>query len=234
MTASAEPPPLILMATGRDRAGMRGYDSERYRVLTVPSGTILCRWVRDLRPDVVMLDAELDDMTGPEAYRALCAAFQVGQEVPILMLTNGTPTPAERIAALRAGAWDCFEAPHSADQLALQCETDLAAKRGLDSVLGGGLFDPATGLYTRTGLARRTRELGALMARTHSALACLVFAPDHPVAPRAARRERISRRSLRGRHSGRGGDRRDPGPLRRADDAGTPRAGAGTVRGAEG
>src|SRR5258708_9777917 len=39
-------------------------------------------------------------------------------------------------------------------------------------------MDPATGLHSRTGLARGARELGALMARTHGALACVVFAVD--------------------------------------------------------
>src|SRR5260370_26690609 len=39
-------------------------------------------------------------------------------------------------------------------------------------------MDPATGLHSRTGLARRARGRGALMARIHGALACVVFAVD--------------------------------------------------------
>src|SRR5439155_22489216 len=38
--------------------------------------------------------------------------------------------------------------------------------------------DPATGLHTRPALARRARELGALMSRGRGALACVVFALD--------------------------------------------------------
>src|SRR5207249_871318 len=36
--------------------------------------------------------------------------------------------------------------------------------------------NPATGLHSRPALARRARELGALMVRGRGALACVVFA----------------------------------------------------------
>ncbi len=46
-------------------------------------------------------------------------------------------------------------------------------------------MDPTTGLHSRSGLARRARELGALMSRNRGALACVVFAVEaEPADPK--------------------------------------------------
>src|SRR2546422_2131987 len=67
----------------------------------------------------------------------------------------------------------------------LSLETYLQAKRNIDVALAG-LMDPATGLHTRPALARRARELGALMSRARGGLACVVFALDaHAADPKA-------------------------------------------------
>src|SRR4029077_10349473 len=84
-------------------------------------------------------------------------------------------TPEERVAALRAGAWDVL--PHSGDaeELSLKLQTYVQAKRNIDLALSGALVDPTSGVHSRPALARRARELGALMAREHGALACVMF-----------------------------------------------------------
>jgi PleD family two-component response regulator len=98
----------------------------------------------------------------------------------VLILAPDKPTPEQRVAALRAGAWDFLRYPGGPEDLSLKVQAYVQAKRNIDIALGDGLADPTTGLHNRYGLARRARELGALMARRHGALACLVFAlePD--------------------------------------------------------
>ena len=78
----------------------------------------------------------------------------------------------------------------------LSLETHLQAKRNIDVAIAG-LVDPATGLHTRPALARRARELGALMSRARGGLACVVFALEAgPADPKAgsllARSARVS------------------------------------------
>lgn len=178
--------PVVLIAVGRDRSLTRTLDPAGYHVIEVTTAARALDRARNTRPDVIILDAELSDVTGLEACRLFRGEPHIARNIPILLLTSGPPTPEQRVSALRAGAWDFLRHPGDPDELALKLETYIQAKRNIDATLAEGLFDPATGLHSRPGLARRARELGALMARHHGALACVVFAVDEtPVDPRA-------------------------------------------------
>jgi PleD family two-component response regulator len=178
--------PVILVAVGRERSLARTLDPAGYQVIEVATAARALERARDTRPDIIILDTDLTDLTGLEACRLFRGEPHIGRNVPILLLTAGPPTPEQRVTALRAGVWDFLRHPGEPDELTLRLETYVQAKRNIDATLAEGLFDPATGLHSRPGLARRARELGALMARHHGALACVVFAVDAtPADPRA-------------------------------------------------
>jgi len=178
MTGTAPAPPLILIAANPEHALARVLEGRHYTVVQVPSGTQALEWVRDGRPDAIILDADLPDMPGIDACRLLHSDQWIGHTVPTLILAPNKPTPEQRVAALRAGAWDFLLYPPDPEELSLCLETYLQGKRNIDVALAAGLVDPATGLHTRPALARRARELGALMSRGRGALACVVFALD--------------------------------------------------------
>jgi len=166
---------------------MRALGPTGYSVLESATASRALDRARDTRPDIIILDSDLPDLTGLEACRLFRGEPHIGRNVPILLLTSGPPTPDQRVTALRAGVWDFLRHPGDADELSLKLETYIQAKRNIDATLAEGLIDPTTGLHSRPGLARRARELGALMARHHGALACVVFAVDsNPTDPRAA------------------------------------------------
>ncbi len=178
--------PVVLTAVGRERSLTRVLGPTGYTVVEVPTAVRALERARDMRPDIIILDTELTDLTGLEACRLFRGEPHIGRNVPILLLTSGPPTPEQRVTALRAGVWDFLRHPGDPDELTLKLETYVQAKRNIDATLAEGLFDPSTGLHSRPGLARRARELGALMARHHGALACVVFAVDStPADPRA-------------------------------------------------
>jgi PleD family two-component response regulator len=132
---------------------------------------------RAARPDLIILGAELSDIAGVEVCRTLRGDQPVGG--PPIVIVMGQPAGRElRLAALRAGAWECLAPPHDAEEILLKLHTFIEAKREADRARSEGLLDPATGLYNRLGLAGRARELGALALRDHSALACVVLAVD--------------------------------------------------------
>jgi PleD family two-component response regulator len=179
-------PPVILIAVGRERSLAPLLGPNGYSVVEVPTAARALDRARDTRPDIIILDTELTDLTGLEACRLFRGEPHIGRNVPILLLTSGPPTPEQRVTALRAGVWDFLRHPGDPDELALKLETYVQAKRNIDATLAEGLVDPTTGLHSRPGLARRARELGALMARHHGGLACVVFAMDaNPADPRA-------------------------------------------------
>src|SRR2546425_12501994 len=178
MTATAPAPPLILIAADPEHSLAGVLEGGYYAMVQVNTGPLALEWVRDARPDLIILDAELPDMSGIDACRLLQSDLRIGHTVPTLILAPDKPTPEQRVAALRAGVWDFLPYPPDPEELSLTLQTYLQAKRNVDVALAAGLVDPATGLHSRPALARRARELGALMTRGRPALACVVFALD--------------------------------------------------------
>src|SRR5437667_11685743 len=176
MTATASAPPLILIAAIPEHSLASVFQGRHYAVVQVHTATLAAEWVRDVRPDTIIIDAELTDMSGIDACRLLHSDTHIGHKVPTLILAPNKPTPEQRVAALRAGVWDFLPYPPDPEELSLTLQTYLQAKRNVDVALAAGLVDPATGLHSRPALARRARELGALMMRGRGARACVVFA----------------------------------------------------------
>jgi CheY-like chemotaxis protein len=179
--------PVVLIAVRRERSIAPLLEPNGYFVVQASTGARAIERARETRPDVIILDADLPDMLGIDVCGAVRRDPLVGRHVPILILAADKPTPEQRVTAIRAGVWDFLPYPIEQDDLALKLEAYVQAKRSIDAALADGMIDPVTGLHSRSGLARRARELGALMARHHGGLACVVFAVEgQPADPRAA------------------------------------------------
>jgi len=127
-------------------------------------------------------DAIIVHVSAPgSAALALCQELRDGEDTaltPLLLWSEQPFTQDERLAALRAGAWDCLAPGTDREGMLAQLSTFARAKRGADRANGDGLVDPITGLYNRHGLARRARELNSQAFRDHAALACVAFSLD--------------------------------------------------------
>jgi diguanylate cyclase (GGDEF)-like protein len=181
--------PLVLLAGNGQEATrwLRGLlEGGGYAVLQERSGQHALDRARTTEPDVILVDAELPDMAGVELCRTLRADPRVSASTPILLAIRDAATRAQRLAALRAGAWECIAPPHDADEILLKIAAYVHAKLDADRARTEGLLDAMTGLYNRQGLARRARELGSQAFREHGPLACVVLALDvEPVDPAA-------------------------------------------------
>ena len=133
---------------------------------------------RSTEPDLIIVDAELPDMPGADLCRTLRTDPRVSSSTPILLAVREPASRAQRLAALRAGAWDCITPPHDADEILLKLGSYVRAKLDADRARAEGLLDSPTGLYNRQGLARRARELGSQAFRDHGPLACVVLVVD--------------------------------------------------------
>ena len=187
MGVTSAAPPVVLIAAPQEHAlGRVLKDTPYSAAVQVHTGTLALAWAPDLRPDTIILDADLPDMTGIDTCRLLHNDLRIGHNVPILILAVDKPTPEQRVTALRAGAWDFLPFPLEAEELSLKLQTYVHAKRSIDLALTEAVLDPGSGLHSRPALARRARELGALMTRKHGGLACIVFDLDpDPADPRA-------------------------------------------------
>jgi PleD family two-component response regulator len=178
--------PAIILTAGVEEPSLASMLArDRYDVVHVPSGTLALKWARDLQPDAIVLDEELPDMAGIDACRLLSSDLRIRGKVPLLVLAPDEPSSAQRLSAIRAGAWDVLPRRDDYEELLLKLQTYIPRKQEADPAHGEGTVDTMTGLHSRPAFVRRARELSALMARKHGALACLVFALEvDPAEPK--------------------------------------------------
>ena len=159
-----------------------------YRVLSVASGRELLEQAPELEPDVVLLDANLQDVDSIVVCRRLRLHRAVSWHTPVIMITSTPATKQQRLAALEAGAWDYLSLGLNAEELLLKVDAFTRVKLETDHVLEEDT-EPASGLYTKRGLERRARELVSDAFRRHAPLACValsVEAEAHQARPAAA------------------------------------------------
>ncbi len=172
--------PLALLASDREQSTrwiVSLLESGSYAVLRERTGQHALQRARATQPDVVIVDADLPGMGGVDFCRVLRSDARISGSTPIYLVQE-QPSREQRLAALRAGAWECIVPPHDADEILLKLNAYVHAKLDADRARAEGLLDPGTGLYNRQGLARRARELGSQAFREHDALSCVVLALD--------------------------------------------------------
>jgi diguanylate cyclase (GGDEF)-like protein len=175
--------PLLVLVAG-EREGTASWLEEvlapnGFAVFLALNARLAIARAHATQPDVIFIEAVLPDMSGLELCRLLKEDPRVAHGTPLLVTTPHSPTREQRIAALRAGAWDCLgRATADPEELVLKLTAYLRAKLDADRARAEGLVDPVTGLYNRQGMARRAVELGSQAFRQRGALACVVFAVD--------------------------------------------------------
>lgn len=126
-----EPDVVDLVRYGLSRAG--------HEVFSAADGPTALRLARERRPDVIVLDLMLPQMSGQEVCRELKAGADTAG-IPVLMLT-ARGLPAERVAGLELGADDYVTKPFSPRELVLRVGAilrrarEVAVLRGRESLL---------------------------------------------------------------------------------------------------
>ena len=126
-------------------------------------------------PDVVILDQQLPDFSGVEVCRQLRADPRFGTSLPVMITTAGPSGRQQRLSAYEAGAWEFYGQPLDAEALLHKLRVYSAAYREVRRLRQATMLDPATGLYSRSGLARRASELLGEARRSGRAVACVAW-----------------------------------------------------------
>jgi DNA-binding response OmpR family regulator len=163
------------------RALIRGYlEREGFEVREAADGPSGLSAVREVEPDVVVLDLMLPEMDGIE----VCRQIRTFSDAYVLMLTARTEE-VDRLVGLAVGADDYLTKPFSPRELVARIRVLLRRPRALGTGTGGpgptdgGRVPPAAGLAV--DVARRTvtvdGEPRALTATEFDILALLARDP---------------------------------------------------------
>ena len=128
-------------------------------------------------PDLLFINHKLPNADGINLCRRVRNESQFGVALPILMTAPERPTRTQRLAALRAGAWEVLSYPLDAEELLLRLQSYLEPRFELDQIREQGLVDVLTGLYNLRGLERRVEEIASIATREKQPMACVVLAP---------------------------------------------------------
>jgi len=171
-------PPVLLVAnafgTWLSQALANLVKARGYRVHFVLTGRELLDQAPTLRPDVIVLDADLPDLDSVAVCRTL-RQNRAAWNMPVIMITATPATKQQRLAALEAGAWDYLSVLLNPEELTLKVDAMARLKLEVDRALEESAVDPTSGLYTLRGLERRARELTSDAVRRRAALACVAL-----------------------------------------------------------
>lgn len=147
-----------------------------YDVVRTFTGRETLETARRRLPHVFILDHQLPDISGLEVCRLLREDPRFGASAPIVITTAGPSGRTQRLAASEAGAWEFFGQPLDGEALLHKVRVYHEARREVLRVAEEGLLDSASGLYNRTGLARRASELVADARRRGVDVTCVAVA----------------------------------------------------------
>ncbi len=131
---------------------------------------------RHVRPDVIVLDAQLPDLHGLDVCRRLRADAAVGVLTPVVIATAGPAGRTQRIDAAAAGAWAFFGQPLDGEVFSRLVANFAEVRARARRLEDGALVESRSGLYTMRGLERRAREVASDARRREATVTCMVLA----------------------------------------------------------
>lgn len=148
-----------------------------YAVVKAYTGWQATELAARLRPDLVLVDYRLSDMTGLDTYRAIRDLPTVDRVTPFIIATAVHLSRNERHECYRAGIWDILSSPFDPVEFLAKLKAFLSARRQVEDAWEFTHKDPTTGLYNWTGLLARAVELIADAQRNERWTACVAVGP---------------------------------------------------------
>ncbi len=129
------------------------------------------------RPDLVLLDLDMPDMSGFDVCRSLKADGELCM-IPIIFL-SGSGGPEDKVKGLNLGAVDYVTKPFDAFELRARVSGALRTKHMQDLLIEHARIDPLTSLANRRGLMERLAQEWARIQRHGGSLSFIMADIDH-------------------------------------------------------
>jgi diguanylate cyclase (GGDEF)-like protein len=153
----------VLLGVGRLRFAMSGQDA--------------LRLARDAKPHLILLDAEMPDMSGFKVFEALKADSKL-VDVPVIFVTSHSEVDFE-VLALEMGAADFISKPISAVRVLARVKTHLRMKRMADELRLAATTDGLTGVANRRQFDEALDREWRRASRNAAPLSLLLVDVDH-------------------------------------------------------
>jgi diguanylate cyclase (GGDEF)-like protein len=133
--------------------------------------------VRDLAPDLILLDAQMPGMSGFEVFEAL-KAEPATQDVPVIFVTSNSD-PAFEVSALELGAADFISKPINAPLVRARVNTHLRLKGLANELRRTATTDALTGIANRRKFDDALPQEWMRAQRAHEPISLLMADVDH-------------------------------------------------------
>ena len=114
------------------------------------------RLARDLRPDVILLDIEMEGMDGFQVLQVLKSDVDL-QDIPVIFI-SATASMEDRVRALDLGAIDFVGKPFEVVELKARVRSALRVQHLVKMLAQRAQVDGLTGLWNRTYFDRRLSQ----------------------------------------------------------------------------
>ncbi len=160
------------LSLARVRLGKEGLD-----LVYADGGRAGLQTARTERPDLILLDIDMPDMSGFEVCVALKADIELSL-IPVIFL-SGSGGSEDKVKGLDLGAVDFVTKPFDAFELRARVNAALRTKRMQDLLIKHANVDPLTGLANRRGLLERLEQEWARVQRRGGVLSFIMGDIDH-------------------------------------------------------
>ncbi|SCK51988.1 diguanylate cyclase (GGDEF) domain-containing protein [Variovorax sp. HW608] len=140
------------------------------------SGADALQLSREATPDLILLDAQMGDMSGLQVCEALKADPALA-DVPVIFVSSHQESELE-VAVLQLGAMDFIRKPFDAEQVLARVNTQLKLKRLSDDLRRLSRVDGLTGLANEAAHAETLARECARAAEARQAIALVLLEVD--------------------------------------------------------
>ncbi len=129
------------------------------------------------KPDLILLDVDMPDMSGFDVCRRLKGDAGLCM-IPVIFL-SGSGGPEDKVKGLDLGAVDFVAKPFDAFELRARVNAALRTKHMQDLLIEYANIDPLTGLHNRRALSERLVQEWARLMRHGGRLSVIMADIDH-------------------------------------------------------
>ena len=150
---------------------------ESLDVLTADCGAAGLEMARSERPDLILLDVNMPDMSGFDVCRTMKADTDLCM-IPIIFLT-GSVDAQDKVRGLDIGAVDYVTKPFDAFELQARVNAALRTKHMQDLLIEHASIDPLTGIPNHRAMMKRLGQEWARLQRHGGSLSFIMADIDH-------------------------------------------------------